>query len=134
RFDVLRAFHARQLPASGDLRRQDIEGRESRRPADRTAEQIRADDQPENRQSARHYRSDIAAGPRRQSHPVRRPVFLLSLALAFAAHAEPYPSKPIHVVVPSPPGGPPALIIRMLAPQMNLGPPLEIEKRLGGGA
>jgi len=60
---------------------------------------------------------------------------LLALALATAgwAHAQSWPAKPIHVVVPSPPGGPPDLIIRMLAPKMNLGQPLVIENRAGAG-
>jgi tripartite-type tricarboxylate transporter receptor subunit TctC len=35
--------------------------------------------------------------------------------------------------VPSPPGGPPDLIIRMLAPKMHLGEPLVIENRAGAG-
>ena len=48
------------------------------------------------------------------------------------AHAQ-YPAKPIHVIVPSPPGGPPDLIIRMLQPKMNLGQPLVIENRGGAG-
>jgi tripartite-type tricarboxylate transporter receptor subunit TctC len=59
---------------------------------------------------------------------------LLALALAIgSAHAQQWPTKPIHVVVPSPPGGPPDLIIRMLAPKMNLGQPLVIENRAGAG-
>ena len=65
----------------------------------------------------------------------------LALALALAigsanagsAHAQPWPAKPIHVVVPSPPGGPPDLIMRMLAPKMSLGQPLVIENRAGAG-
>src|SRR5437762_11318755 len=57
----------------------------------------------------------------------------LSLTLAFSAQAQPFPNKPIHVIVPSPPGGPPDLIIRMLAPKMNLGQPLVIENRGGAG-
>ena len=62
-------------------------------------------------------------------------IFLaLMLALAaMAAEAQRYPNRPIHVVVPSPPGGPPDLIIRMLAPKMNLGQPLVIENRAGAG-
>ncbi|HET7670809.1 MAG TPA: tripartite tricarboxylate transporter substrate binding protein [Burkholderiales bacterium] len=60
-------------------------------------------------------------------------VFLLSLLLAGAAQAQRFPSKPIHVVVPSPPGGPPDLIIRMLAPKMQLGQPLVVENRAGAG-
>ena len=58
---------------------------------------------------------------------------LFLFAFAGLVHAQPYPSKPIHVVVPSPPGGPPDLIIRMLAPKMNLGQPLVIENRAGAG-
>ena len=56
----------------------------------------------------------------------------LLLLLASLAHAQ-YPAKPIHVIVPSPPGGPPDLIIRMLQPKMNLGQPLIIENRGGAG-
>ncbi|HUQ76006.1 MAG TPA: tripartite tricarboxylate transporter substrate binding protein, partial [Burkholderiales bacterium] len=58
-------------------------------------------------------------------------VFLL--AFSITAHAQRFPAKPIHVVVPSPPGGPPDLIIRMLAPKMSLGQPLVIENRAGAG-
>ena len=56
----------------------------------------------------------------------------LLLFLIGLAHAQ-YPAKPIHVIVPSPPGGPPDLIIRMLQPKMNLGQPLIIENRGGAG-
>src|SRR3981189_955374 len=55
------------------------------------------------------------------------------LTLAFSAQAQPFPSKPIHIIVPSPPRAPPALILRMLAPKMNLGQPLVIENRAGAG-
>src|SRR3954468_8989800 len=45
-----------------------------------------------------------------------------------------FPTKPIHVVVPSPPGGPPDLIIRMLTPKSaGLAPPLVVENRVGEG-
>jgi tripartite-type tricarboxylate transporter receptor subunit TctC len=57
----------------------------------------------------------------------------LILALGGSAHAQSWPAKPIHIVVPSPPGGPPDLIIRMLAPKMTLGQPLVIENRAGAG-
>ena len=59
-------------------------------------------------------------------------VILLALA-APALYAQPWPAKPIHIVVPSPPGGPPDLIIRMLAPKMSFGQPLVIENRAGAG-
>jgi len=55
------------------------------------------------------------------------------LVLAGWAHAQSWPAKPIHIVVPSPPGGPPDMIIRMLAPKMNMGQPLVIENRAGAG-
>jgi tripartite-type tricarboxylate transporter receptor subunit TctC len=46
-----------------------------------------------------------------------------------------YPNKPIRVVVPSPPGGPPDLIMRMLAPKLSaaLGQQLVIDNRAGAG-
>ena len=64
--------------------------------------------------------------------------FTLSTLLALLAApvlAQPYPNKPIRVVVPSPPGGPPDLIIRMIAPRLSaaLGQPLVVENRAGAG-
>src|SRR5258706_11388068 len=56
---------------------------------------------------------------------------LLLLLFVTTVHAQPWPAKPIHIVVPSPPGRPPDLIIRMLAPKMNLGQPLVVENRAG---
>ena len=46
-----------------------------------------------------------------------------------------YPNKPLRVVVPSPPGGPPDLIVRMLAPKLSaaLGQQLVIDNRAGAG-
>jgi tripartite-type tricarboxylate transporter receptor subunit TctC len=56
-----------------------------------------------------------------------------------AAHAQSlpkdYPNRPIHAIVPSPPGGPPDLIMRMLAPHLSayLGQPVVTENRAGAG-
>ncbi len=60
---------------------------------------------------------------------------LLWVLLAVPAMAQPYPVKPVKVVVPSPPGGPPDLIIRMIAPRMSaaLGQPLVVDNRSGAG-
>jgi len=61
-------------------------------------------------------------------------VFGVAALLCFSVQAQPYTSKPIRVVVPSPPGGPPDLIIRMLIPKMTgFGQPLVVENRAGAG-
>src|SRR6185369_7230608 len=75
-------------------------------------------------------------------HTNRRLWALAVCALAWgAAHAQTppsvkdYPNKPIKVVVPSPAGGPPDLILRALLPKMSatLGQPIIIENRAGAG-
>ncbi|HMA08646.1 MAG TPA: tripartite tricarboxylate transporter substrate binding protein [Ramlibacter sp.] len=75
-------------------------------------------------------------------HTNRRLWALATCALAWGmAHAQTtpsvkdYPSKPIKVVVPSPAGGPPDLILRALLPKMSatLGQPIIIENRAGAG-
>ena len=66
-------------------------------------------------------------------------VALCVLGLPPLAGAQPaprdYPNKPIRVIVPSPPGGPPDVIIRALAPKLSasLGQPLVIDNRGGAG-
>ena len=46
-----------------------------------------------------------------------------------------FPSKPIRVVVPSPPGGPPDLIMRIISPKMSsvLGQSIIVENKPGAG-
>jgi len=60
----------------------------------------------------------------------------LAFALAFLAHAAlaQYPSRPIHLLVPFPPGGGPDLVGRILAPRLSeaLGQPVVVENRVGG--
>ena len=61
---------------------------------------------------------------------------LFMLLVGASVHAQKdWPSRPIRVVVPSPPGGPPDLIIRMLTPQLaaSLGQPVVVENRAGAG-
>src|SRR5712691_3957476 len=62
---------------------------------------------------------------------------LLSLAaLASAVHAQSFPSKPVHIIVPFPPGGAADLTSRILGEQMakGLGQPVIAENRPGAGA
>ncbi len=62
---------------------------------------------------------------------------LAGLAAAGAARAQTsdFPNRPIRVVVPSPPGGPPDLILRAIGPKLQaaLGQPVITENRAGGG-
>ncbi|MFC4518994.1 Bug family tripartite tricarboxylate transporter substrate binding protein [Cupriavidus pinatubonensis] len=62
-------------------------------------------------------------------------VLMLTLAANGMAHAEAYPSKPIHFVVPYPPGGPTDLMARLLQAslQSRLGVPVVVENRAGAG-
>jgi tripartite-type tricarboxylate transporter receptor subunit TctC len=66
------------------------------------------------------------------------PRTLAALALAFclgAACAQPYPSKPIRLIVPAAPGGGTDITARSFVPQLadNLGQPMVIENRGGAG-
>lgn len=56
-------------------------------------------------------------------------------ALAAPPIAKDFPNKPIRVIVPSPAGGPPDLVMRMLLPfySASLGQPLVLDNRAGAG-
>ena len=63
--------------------------------------------------------------------------FLAVLAMAAvqaAAHAQPFPSKPLRIIVPFPPGGAADLSARLLGDHLSkgLGQPVVIENRPGG--
>src|SRR5678815_5366049 len=56
-------------------------------------------------------------------------------ALAFAAEAQPYPNRPIRVIVPQPPGGGFDLVARVIAEPLArvMGNPVVVENRPGAG-
>src|SRR5438067_9858393 len=62
--------------------------------------------------------------------------FPAALALAASlAYAEEYPSRPVHIIVPSTPGGGYDVIGRLLAERLSpqFGQPFVVENRAGGG-
>jgi tripartite-type tricarboxylate transporter receptor subunit TctC len=66
---------------------------------------------------------------------IRRLLFAFVCLLASAAWAQSYPSRPVRVIVPFPPGGAPDLVGRTLASglQQRLGQPFVVENRTGAG-
>jgi tripartite-type tricarboxylate transporter receptor subunit TctC len=74
--------------------------------------------------------------PKAKTSVPLRICFLAALfALASAAAAQTYPSRPVRVIVPFPPGGAPDLVGRTLASglQQRLGQPFVVENRTGAG-
>src|SRR5437867_9550962 len=66
---------------------------------------------------------------------MRRAVATVLLCLAALAQAQPYPAKPIHFIVPFPPGGGNDTVARAIAQQLgpDLGQPVVIDNRPGAG-
>jgi putative tryptophan/tyrosine transport system substrate-binding protein len=68
----LRSQLSRPLPPRRELRRQDLQGREARRPSHRAAHQVRAGHQYEDRQGARPHHSALASPAGGPGDPVTR--------------------------------------------------------------
>ena len=66
---------------------------------------------------------------------MRRAVATVLLCLAALARAQPYPAKPIHFIVPFPPGGGNDTVARAIAQQLgpDLGQPVVVDNRPGAG-
>ena len=74
--------------------------------------------------------------PWRACAPLRSLAFLAAFALAGSAFAQPFPSKPIRIVVGYPPGGSGDFLTRLVAEEMSkdLGVVVIAENRPGAGA
>ena len=66
---------------------------------------------------------------------LKRCLFAVALAVSASALAQNYPSKPIRVVVPFPPGGGTDIVARTVTPKMAeiLGQPFVVDNRAGAG-
>ena len=66
---------------------------------------------------------------------MKRTLLILLLVLPLAALAQPYPSKPLRIIVPFPPGGGVDIVTRTIAERLSarIGQPMVIDNRPGAG-
>jgi tripartite-type tricarboxylate transporter receptor subunit TctC len=66
---------------------------------------------------------------------MNRLVLLFSVVLCFSAQAQPFPSKPLRIIVPFPAGGTTDIVARLVGLRMSesLGQPVVVENRGGAG-
>jgi tripartite-type tricarboxylate transporter receptor subunit TctC len=64
---------------------------------------------------------------------IRRILALLALCATMAATAQPFPAKPVHIIVPFPPGGGADALARIMGPHLTKlwGQPVVVENRPG---
>lgn len=62
-------------------------------------------------------------------------LFVASVAIGFSAHAQTWPTKPLHIIVPSAAGSAPDIVTRILASELEkrLGQPVIAEDKPGAG-
>ena len=64
---------------------------------------------------------------------MKRLLFVLLLAVSFSGRAQPYPSKPIKIIIPFPPGNTTDIMTRLIGPKIaeRLGQQIVVENRPG---